>query len=87
MAEPLKLVVPPAPGENARQECLELLDSLREKVTNGEIETLVVIADRTDAFWLDFVAGRCPSRMQMVGQLEYVKTKWLHKFMREAEDM
>ena len=86
MGEPLKLVAPPTPAEEAKQECLDLLEKLTTKVRDGEIETLVVITDRADKYWMDFVAGRLTSRMQMIGQLEYVKTKWLHKFMREAEE-
>lgn len=86
MHKPLQLVVP-VPTHAAKRECLELLDSLREKVEAGTIETLFVIADRPDNFWLDFVAGRVPSRMQLIGQLEYIRTKMLHKFMREAEDL
>ena len=42
MHKPLQLVVP-VPTHAAKRECLELLDSLREKVEAGTIETLFVI--------------------------------------------
>jgi len=86
MGDPVSLVPKPTVRDRAKQEMLSLLDDWRGRVESGEIEAIFLIANRADNCWLEDQAGHLQSNMQTVGQMEYVKQKFLKKLFEENGD-
>lgn len=82
---PVLTAVPkPTVAEEARRDCIEILEKSLERAKNGDVETCLVIMKHPDNSWSD-ERSLCMNFPEAIGRLEITLHAWKNAYLREPK--